>query len=52
MREDIGDSPSPNSGKFATPCGRIEVIEDDPIHPLVDDITLHEHLAKVANINL
>jgi hypothetical protein len=52
VRENVGDSPSPNSGKFAAPCGGIEMIEDDPVHPLVDGVTLHEHLTKVANTNL
>ena len=52
VREDVGDSPSTDPGKFATPCSGVEMIEDDLIHPLVDDVSLHEHLAKVANINL
>jgi hypothetical protein len=40
-------------GQFGAPCGGIEMLEDDLIHPLVDGVTLHQHLARVdANVSL
>ena len=52
MREDVGNRPSLNSRKLTAPCTGIKVVKDDLIHPLVDGVTLHEHLAKITNVSL
>jgi hypothetical protein len=52
VREDVGDRPSLNSRQPPAPRSRIEVVENDLIHPLVDGVTLHELLAKIANVSL
>jgi hypothetical protein len=50
VRDDGGDRPSLAAGRLSAPGSRIEMLEDDLIHPLVDRVTLHEHLAKIDAI--
>ena len=48
VRDDGGDGSSLISGWLGAPCGGIEMIEEDLIHPLVHDVGLHQYLAEVG----
>jgi hypothetical protein len=53
VREDRGDRPSLAPGQFSAPGTGIEMLENDLIHTVAYDVTLHQHLAKVAaNVSL
>ena len=50
MAKNGRDCASLTPGQLGTPSSGIELLEDDLIHSLVYDVTLDQHLAKVAGL--
>jgi hypothetical protein len=48
MRKDRSNRPPLTPRQLSPPRSRIEMLENNLIHPLVDGITLHQHPAKIS----